>query len=371
LSAHRLTLRHPQGETVLQIGRGLASALPKDLDDLLTGRTVFQLSTPTLRRLHGEKVARLVASAGRVIELEAPDGEPAKTLAVAGELWQQMLASGGKRDSVLVAIGGGSLTDLGGFLAGCFLRGIDVVHVPTTLLAMVDAAIGGKTAIDLPQGKNTVGVFHHPVYFLADSELLATLPVEELRSGLVEAFKMAAMLDGELFVRIEYELDALLAGDIEALTRVIGGAAAAKAKVVQEDPDEQDLRKVLNFGHTLGHAVEGVLGFSGLRHGEAIAYGMLFTLGLQRGQPQADAAFLGRVREVLRRMQLPALPLGREHAEALVDFMSRDKKASEKGLVWVLPTQLGEHEFRADISWQRIRGELPAFLADPWAYSRV
>lgn len=373
-ASRRLTLRHPQGEMVLWIGNGLEGAPTAELTALLAGRTTFVLSTPEVRRLHGARIAALTAAAGRRVELEAPDGEPAKSLEVAGRLWQAMLAAGGKRDSVLVAIGGGSATDLGGFLAGTFVRGIPVVQVPTTLLAMVDAAIGGKTAIDLPQGKNMVGVFHHPALFLADTEFLATLPAGELRSGLVEALKMAAMLDPALFDRIESDLPAILAGESVALLPVVAGAAAAKCRVVEEDPDERGLRKVLNFGHTLGHAIEGMLGYAGLRHGEAIAYGILFVLGLQRRLPAApnaaiDPVFFDRLVAILRRMELPPLPLGTDAGPGLIDFMRRDKKASEQGLTWVMPTRLGEFVFRSDIGWETVERALEGYLQNPWHFA--
>ena len=368
-SAVRLTLRQPQGETSLLFGAGLAGA--PELAAALAGRTVFALSTQDLRALHGERIAGLLAPAGRLVELEAPDGEAAKSLEVALPLWRQMLASGGKRDSLLVAIGGGSLTDLGGFLAGTFLRGIDLVQVPTTLLAMVDAAIGGKTAVDLPEGKNTVGVFYHPALVVADTDFLATLPAGELRSGLVEAIKMAAMLGPELLARIEEDLPALLAGSSKALLQVVAGAAAAKCWVVERDPTEEGPRKVLNFGHTLGHAIEGVLGYSGLRHGEAVAYGMLFAMRLQEGRPEADPGFFARLHRLLSRLELPPLPLGPGDAPALLAFMARDKKAGEAGLTWVMPTRLGEHQLRQGLPPGEVAAVLKRFLADPWAAARV
>lgn len=372
--ANRQVLRipppEPEAETVLLFRGGASQDLPEELAAALRGRTVFVLSTPRLRRVHGEKIARLVAPAARRIELEADDGEAAKTLDQAGELWRRMVEAGGKRDSLLVAVGGGSLTDLGGFVAGCFLRGIPVIHVPTTLLAMVDAAIGGKTAIDL-HGKNLVGTFHHPRLVLADTDFLVTLPADELRAGLVEAIKMAAMLDPELFELIETALPSLLAGDRQVLLAVVARAAAAKCGVVAADPTEKGLRKVLNFGHTLGHAIEGVLGYAGLRHGEAVAYGMLFTLLLQKGRPEADPAFFRRLHGLLSRLGLPELQLHPHHVSALMDFMSRDKKASEQGLTWVLPTRLGEHQFRGGIPAAEVAAALGSFLADPWASSRV
>lgn len=363
---HRLTLRHDGGETPILIGPGLLEDRPVELAPWLADRTVFVLSTPAVRHLYGERFAALTAGAARRLDLEAPDGEPAKSLAHADRLWQEMLAQGGKRDSRLIAIGGGSLTDLGGFLAGCFLRGIEIVQVPTTLLGMVDAAIGGKTAIDMPQGKNTVGLFLQPAAILCDTSVLRSLPPAELRAGLVEVVKKAALLDPELFDRLERELDLLLRGDGQALATVVAGAAAAKCRVVEQDPHEANLRRVLNFGHTLGHALEGVLGYSGFRHGEAVAYGILFALRLAASR-RLDPSLGQRIVALLQRFELPEMPLGVAHVDALIAFMRRDKKASERGLTWVLPTRLGEFEFVADIGWAEVEAELKIFLAEPFA----
>ncbi len=286
---YRHKLDHPGGRTEIVIGAGVLAegraggaptlALP-ELADWLAGRTVFVLTTPRLIELHGGVLDRLGGGAARAVRLEVPDGEQAKTLDHAGRLWRQMLAAGGKRDSRLVAVGGGSVGDLGGFVAGCFLRGIEVAQVPTTLLAQVDAAIGGKTAIDLPGGKNTVGLFHHPRRVIADTALLRTLPRAELRSGLVEVVKMASLLAPPLYDQVEARLDDLLAGDAGALAPVVAGAVAAKCDVVERDPREGDWRRILNFGHTLGHAIESQLAYRGLRHGEAVAYGMAFAVRL-------------------------------------------------------------------------------------------
>ncbi len=368
---HRQKLDHPGGRTEILIGAGIlgggrAGGAPTDavpeLADWLAGRTVFLLSTPRLAELHGGVLERLGRDAARAIPLEVPDGEAAKDLSQAGRLWQEMLAAGGKRDSRLITFGGGSVGDLGGFVAGCFLRGIEYVQAPTTLLAQVDAAVGGKTGVDLPGGKNTVGLFHHPQRVVSDTSLLATLPRGELRSGLVEVVKMAMLLDVALFERVEESLPALLAGDAEALAPVVAAAAGAKCAVVERDPVEGDWRRILNFGHTLGHAIESALGYRHLRHGEAVAYGMLFAQRL--AAPELEGEARERLLRLLARFDLPPLPA--LDAEELYGFMGRDKKATEKGLVWVLPRALGRGEMVSGIPRERVRGELAGFLADPW-----
>lgn len=363
MSLHRLTLRHPTGRTRIVAGFGALTAAWEELSGWLAGRTVFLVTSPPIRELHGERLAPLAETAARWVPVEVPDGEAAKSVATANRLWNEMLAEGGKRDSRLVAFGGGSVGDLGGFVAGCFLRGIEVVQIPTTLLAQVDAALGGKTGVDLPGGKNTVGLFHHPIRVLAETAFLHTLPREELRSGLVEVVKMALLLDPELLERTEAELPRLLDGDPEALGPVVGRAAAAKIGVVERDPVEKGERKLLNFGHTLGHAIEASLGYRGLRHGEAVAYGILFALRLAvlRG---LDPAVARRMRDLLARFGLPRLP-SLDPAE-LLDHMQRDKKARESGLAWVLPASLGRGEVAEGIDPERVWSELTAFLQGPW-----
>jgi len=356
---HRLELEGESTSEVL-IGEDLVQRAAHELEPWLAGRLLFIVSSPRVRELHGQSLDPLRRLARETVELEVPDGEAAKELEVAGRLWREMLRSGGKRDSRLVTLGGGSVGDLGGFVAAAFLRGIEYCQVPTTLLAQVDAAIGGKTAVDLPEGKNTVGFFHHPSRVLADVSTLSTLQREELRAGLVEVVKMAYLLDLELLARVEAELDALLAGEPRALVPVVAASAAAKLGVVASDPKEDGRRRLLNFGHTLGHAIETVLGYSGLRHGEAVGHGLLFALRLaeRRGleRPAAD-----RLRRLLARFGLPPLP--ELEPAALIEAMAKDKKATEGGLVWVLPARLGEGVMVRDVGRAELESELEAFLA--------
>ena len=293
-----------------------------------------------------------------------PDGEEAKSLEHAGRLWCEMLAAGGKRDSRVIAFGGGSVGDLAGFVAGCFLRGVEYLQQPTTLLAQVDAALGGKTAIDLGATKNSIGLFHHPALVVSDVDLLATLPRDEVRSALAEVVKTALILDPLLLERVERDLDRLLDADADALQPVVLATARAKLRVVERDPREGDQRRLLNFGHTLAHAIESVLEYRGLRHGDAVAYGMLFATRLAE-QNGLDAPVAERLRRLLRRFGLPSLPT--LDAEALLEAMGRDKKALENGLVWVLPAAVGEGKMVRGVEPAEVRQHLEAFLEDPWA----
>jgi 3-dehydroquinate synthase len=363
-SVGRLLLNHPSGVTEVWAGIGALAAARQGLAGWAAGRRLFVVSTARVLALHGERLAPLRDAAAHLTLLEVPEGEPAKSLAVADRLWQEMLAGGGKRDSRLVAFGGGSVGDLGGFVGGCFLRGIEVAQLPTTLLAQVDAAIGGKTAVDLPGGKNTVGLFLHPAWVVCETALLSTLPRAELRSGLVEVIKMAVLLDPLLLARVETDLAALLAGDAVALAPVVGAAAAAKIAVVERDPDERGDRRLLNFGHTLGHAIESACGYQGLRHGEAVAYGMLFALRLARRRGLA-ASVAQRVADLLERLALPPLPA--LEPQDLLARAARDKKAREASLTWVLPAELGRGVMADDVGWPEVAAELRGFLREPFA----
>jgi 3-dehydroquinate synthase len=358
-----LELRHPSGMTRIAAGDGAIGGEMSAVGGWLEGRRVFVVSSPTVLRLHGELVREVVAGALEAPILVVPDGEPAKSLDQARRLWSEMLAAGGKRDSRIVAFGGGSVGDLAGFVAGCFLRGVELIQIPTTLLAQVDASVGGKTGVNMPDAKNSVGLFHHPFAVLADSRVLATLPPAELRSGLVEVIKMAALLDLDLLGRVERDLDDLLAGDPVALAPVVVAAIRAKAGVVERDPDERDERRLLNFGHTLGHGLEAALGYDGLLHGEAVAYGMLFALRLAatRGLATSDAE---RLKRLLGRLGLEALP--QVAFETVLAAIARDKKGRETGLPWVLPARLGRGSIHQDVGQAELEAELSAFLGSPW-----
>ena len=369
----RLTLSHPRGVSEILVGHGLLAAggsgALDDVADWCRGRVVFLVTSQVPDRHCGDAVRDLLEPAARIETIEVPDGEAAKTLECAGSVWRRMLEGGGKRDSRLVALGGGSVGDLGGFVAAGFLRGIDYIQIPTTLLAQVDASVGGKTGVDLPGGKNTVGAFHHPRFVLADIDSLRSLPRGELRAGLFEVVKMAALLDLDLLATVEESLDRLLGVDADVLTPVVAASIRAKLGVVEADLEEGDRRRLLNFGHTLGHAIESEFGYRELRHGDAVGHGMRFALrlALRRGLDPEFAARLGRMIDRLGPPHLGAVEERRGirlDVDRLIAAMGRDKKARESGLVWILPAAPGRGEIVADLDPALVRRELRAFLDD-------
>ena len=359
-----LNLRHPEGDTPIHVGGGALAACRADLAAWVEGRNVFVVTSAPVGALHGEALEAVLAGAARRHLLEVPDGEEAKELDVARHLWAEMLAGGGKRDSRVIALGGGSVGDLTGFVAGCFLRGVEFLQVPTTLLAQVDDAVGGKTGINQPAGKNTIGLFHHPWRVVADTELLRTLPESEMRSGLMEVLKMGILSSAELFDRVEGSLEDLLAGDPEALAPAVAAAIQGKIDIVERDPIERGERRLLNLGHTLGHALETSMGYGALRHGEAVAYGTLFAVRLAGRRGGLDPVTGERIRGLISRFRLPELPA--VAAGELMQIIARDKKARESGLSWILPRRLGECEIVTDIGESEVLQELEPFLADPF-----
>ncbi len=359
-----LELRHPRGRTPIRIAAGALEDPGARAESAISGSNVFVVTSATVRDLHEERLATLAGRAAGWHVLVVPDGEDAKRLEVAEELWREMLRRGGKRDSVVVAFGGGSVGDLAGFVAGGFLRGVGCLQLPTTLLAQVDAAIGGKSAVNLPEAKNSVGLFHHPLAVLCDTTVLATLEAAELRSGLFEIVKIGAVRAPGLLDAVERDRERLLAADAGALVPVVAEAVRAKVEVVETDPEEADQRRLLNFGHTVGHALEAIAGYRGLRHGEAVGYGMLFALRLarRRGLSETEA---GRVRELIRAIGLPAL--GEVSADAILERVARDKKARLTGIAWVYPRGLGDGRIDESIETAEVEQLLREFIADPWA----
>ena len=353
----RVTVQHDRGSYPVLVGPG--SLDRNELRDVVEGRRVFVVTSSKLRELHGHRLESPLAGAASWEWILVPDGEVAKRLSVAEEAWERMLAAGGKRDSLVIGFGGGSVGDLAGFLAAGFLRGVDFVQIPTTLLAQVDASVGGKVGVDLRGGNNTVGAFHQPQLVVADVDVLSTLPRRDLVSGLVESLKKGAVLDRALFERVEELLDELLEAEVQALTEVVERSVAVKARVVEEDPFEAGVRKMLNFGHTLGHAMETVLGYEDLRHGEAVAYGIDFALDLSEARG-LDGQTAARVRALVRRLGLPLLP--RLDVDDLLAACARDKKARESGLTWVLCTDLGAGALDGGFEPEELRSAVVAFL---------
>lgn len=291
--------------------------------------------------LYGEEARDALASAGLEADLLAfPAGEWNKSRETWAELSDAMLRLGFGRDAVVVALGGGVTGDLAGLVAATFMRGVPVVQVPTTLLAMLDSSVGGKTGVDTPAVKNAIGAFHHPELVLVDPDLLATLAPFQRTSGLAEGVKVAAMRDAEAFAWIEERAADLAAGAPAAIGRLIDRGVALKAAVVAEDPLERGTRAVLNFGHTVGHALESLSGFS-LLHGEAVALGMRLEARLGEALGITEEGTARRLDAVLAGCGLPGEIDPDWSAETILEAARPDKKARAGGLRWALPSRIG------------------------------
>jgi len=322
----------------IDIGPGLLSDGTR-LAAHVRGRHALVVSDSEVAPLYARELAATLQAAlpeAKVIVTCIPAGEASKTLASFAELVRELADFGATRDACVFALGGGVVGDLAGFAAACWMRGIDVVQLPTSLLAMVDSSVGGKTAVDLPQGKNLVGAFHPPRAVFADTATLRTLPERELRAGLAEVVKYGAIRDAAFLDWLDAHADALLARDDAALAGAIARSCAHKAAIVERDPFERGERALLNFGHTFAHAIEAEQGYGGLNHGEAVAVGMVLAARLSSALGLAPAADGERLAALLARFGLPvALPPGLP-AAALLERMRLDKKAAAGGLRFVL-----------------------------------
>jgi 3-dehydroquinate synthase len=332
----------------IRIDPGLRLRLPGLLASLNFSRRVFLITDTRVGSLYGHQTAGVLKEAGySPTLLSTPRGERAKTWLVAQRLARELLVRGADRGSPLIALGGGVVGDLTGFLASIFMRGLPFIQVPTTLLAMVDAAIGGKTAINLPEGKNLLGTFHQPRLVAIDPQFLGTLPPTQRRNGLAEVLKAGFIQDPDLLSRLEKAKGRIFRDEAE-LTEIIHRAAAIKARVVAADEREGGLRRILNFGHTLGHALEQASAFR-LPHGEAVAWGMLAALLLSEklaGLPRPEGAW---GRQLIRSCGL-ARRLPRFEIQAVLSALALDKKRQEDRMVLVLLRRLGEPVIQEDVS---------------------
>lgn len=287
-----------------------------------------------------------------------PPGERGKSLRAVARLYEAFLAAGLDRKGLVIVVGGGVLGDLAGFAAATYLRGVRFVQVPTTLLAQVDASVGGKTGVDLSQGKNLVGAFHQPSAVLIDPRTLLTLPARELRSGLSEVIKYGIIYDKAFFHTVQSDLPRLLRRDMAALSHAIARSCEIKAEVVAQDETEQGLRAILNFGHTVGHALEAVTDYRRYKHGEAIAIGMVSAslLGEEMGVTPPDVT--GAIREALQKARLPAAFPADITADSILAAALRDKKTQGGQLRFVLTRRIGDVYLQESVPPEAVRAAL-------------
>ena len=305
------------------VGRGLLGDLPGLLGERVRRVLVIH---PRALRLTGDTVRDELAAAGFTsLTAEIPDAEEGKHIQVAAFCWQVLGQNDFTRSDAIVAVGGGAVTDLAGFVAATWLRGVKVIHMPTSLLGMVDASVGGKTGINTAEGKNLVGAFHPPAAVLADLDTLETLPRNEMISGMAEVIKCGFISDPAILDLVEKDPTAVVDPQSDVLRELIERAIAVKAKVVSEDLKESGLREILNYGHTLGHAIELVERYS-WRHGAAVSVGMMFAAELARSVGRLSDADADRHRSILESLGLP-VTYRRDRWQGLLDGMRRDKKS--------------------------------------------
>src|SRR6266705_3384732 len=328
------------------------------LAELRVGSRTALVSDAAILRLYGKAVARSLESAGfTVTTVEVPAGEAAKTLAVAERCWDALLAAGLDRTSTVLALGGGAVGDVAGFVAATYMRGINFVQLPTTVLAQVDASIGGKTAIDHPLGKNMIGAFHQPRLVVVDPAVARTLPEREFRSGLAEVAKHGIVLEAEYFEELERDVKLLLTRELGVLERIIGGSCRLKASVVERDERESELRHVLNYGHTIGHALEAATGYARYAHGEAVSLGIVAEARLARRLGIADDETVLRQERLLAALGLPVRAPAID-ADRVLAAMTRDKKARDGRVPFVLAPRIGAFQLQYDVPWDLVRAVL-------------
>ncbi len=347
-----IRLSTPGATYPILIGTGLVDDLSSRLCRVLSGpiSRIFVVTSPEIWKLWSERFLGSFPKETQPVVLYLPSGERHKRLGTVEALAEQMALAGADRDSLLLAFGGGVVGDVTGFLAAIYMRGIRFVQIPTTLLAQVDSSIGGKTGVNLRSGKNLIGSFHHPLAVLTDIDLLATLPARELRSGLQESVKAGVIASPRLFADLERHMDKITAPeslDRKVLTRIVAASVRVKADVVAADEREAGLRMTLNFGHTLGHAIEAATGYKHLLHGEAVGWGMIAAVQLAVARGSLRPEIADRIEQLIFR--LGPLPRFRATAEHLVGLTGRDKKKRSGSLAFVLPKKIGEVEIVRDV----------------------
>jgi 3-dehydroquinate synthase len=331
------------------IETGLLAKAGKILRELLPGgHRLFVVTVAPVRRKWGKALMGSLAGAGFDAKvLEMPEGERHKRLATVEALSEKLSALGADRNAVVIAFGGGVAGDVAGFLASMYMRGVEFVQIPTTVLAQVDASVGGKTGVNLKAGKNLIGAFWQPRAVLIDPEVLSSLPEREYRAGLYEALKCGVIGNPDLFREFEQNRDAIAKRDPATVEKLIAESVRLKAHVVSVDEKENGLRRVLNFGHTIGHALEAETNYRLLLHGEAVAWGMIAAARVAAGVGKLSEGDALRIRDATR--ELGRLPRLEVHAASILRRLQSDKKTRNGKVHFVLPTEIGKVEVVNDV----------------------
>jgi 3-dehydroquinate synthase len=331
---------------------------------------VFLVTSPEVDRLWSAPIREGFAALGVEVEtLQIPAGEQHKRIGTIERLLEELAGHGADRDSLVVALGGGVIGDMAGFLSAIYMRGIPFVQVPTTLLSQVDSSVGGKTGANLAAGKNLVGAFYHPLAVFADLDTLSTLPPRELRAGLQESVKAGVIRDANLFVTMEQNAAAILSGDIAAIQPVVEASVRMKADVVAADERESGLRMILNYGHTVGHAIEAATEYKALLHGEAIGWGMIAATRLAEARGVLDAPTAQRIVALVH--AYGPLPPFEATAAQLVKLTGSDKKKRSGTLSFILPVAIGKVEIVRDVTEAELSAAVEHMLAEMHTHHAV
>ncbi len=351
----RLTIDLADRSYDILIGRNLLGRVGTLVSEILTPSQVVVLTHPSIQRLYGNTLKESFAAQGPTVRtLEIPEGEASKSLGQAERIFDKLMEWQCDRSTLLVALGGGVIGDLTGFIAATYMRGVPFVQIPTSLLAQVDSSVGGKTAVNHPRGKNMIGAFYQPKCVVIDLDSLESLPDKEFKAGLAEIIKHGVIEDADLFAYLESNVEAILAHETECLEHIIATSCEIKARVVEKDERESRYRMVLNFGHTIGHAVEALTGYSGLIHGEAVAIGMVQAAKLSRVTGHCSDAVVERIARLIDRFGLPTQlpPLDKE---AIIQALYLDKKTTHQSLRFILVRDIGSIEIVDKVEESSVR----------------
>jgi 3-dehydroquinate synthase len=350
----RVPVTTPSRSYDVLIGSGLVARADECLGNFLANKRAFVVTVPPVRKRWAKALVQPLASAGiATTVLEMPDGERVKRFSTVEALAEKLVRQGADRSVTLIALGGGVVGDVTGFLASIYMRGVDVIQVPTTVLAQVDAAIGGKTGVNLASGKNLLGTFHQPRAVLVDPLVLETLPAREYRAGLYEALKCGIIGDTGLFRLFEEKHKEILAREQAIVEKMIADSVRLKASVVSADEREGGLRQVLNLGHTIGHAMEAETAYKVLLHGEAVGWGLLAATHVALSTGKLDSVTAGRITNAV--LGLGDLPRMNVRTSGILKRLKFDKKTRQGVVHFILPREIGKVEIVSDIPETAVR----------------
>ena len=336
------------------IGSGLRKQTGELLNAVLKPSRVVIITHPSINSLYGEVVSNSFMAQGWDTDtIEVPEGESSKNLGQAEKLFDRLLELNCDRKSLLVALGGGVIGDLVGFVAATYQRGVPFIQIPTTLLSQVDSSVGGKTAVNHPKGKNMIGAFYQPRLVVIDLETLRTLPQKEYRAGLAEIVKYGVIADAKLFEFLETNYKKILNLDFECLSHIIETSCAIKAKVVEKDERESHYRMILNFGHTFGHAIESLTNYSRFIHGEAVSIGMVHAAELSHSMGKCSKDIPVRLAALLKNLGLP-VDMPNLDTASVVGSLYHDKKTMDRKIKFILVNQIGSIEIADQVLEEEI-----------------